>query len=306
MMVTFSLYVYGQTCCSAGASISSSLDITAQDSRTWAVQLGYEYKSINLLINDNQRLTNDPRSRSGQNGSLKVDFALSEHWAFSALLPLVYQERSTISENQNSFGIGDLMLLAQYSLFFGESSKLSFTGGLKTPTGIIDQTGTSNILLSPDMQSGSGSYDYLVRLALIRDDFVIPYLSGFISSTYRNNGINNNFGQTASFPGRRFGFGDEIIIASGLSYLWTTKHGFVSPDLKLRYRRSDPNVEQNTIAPNSGGNWLSLPLGVSFTPGVNSTYRLYTEIPLYQSLTGLQITTDFTVGLQFNYTFNKK
>ena len=44
-----------QTCCSAGAPISTFLDL-ATDEKTFSLQLNYEYNSINLLVDNDMRL----------------------------------------------------------------------------------------------------------------------------------------------------------------------------------------------------------------------------------------------------------
>lgn len=44
-----SVRLKAQTCCSAGAPISSSLSISQGSPGSFAFQLGYEYKGINLL-----------------------------------------------------------------------------------------------------------------------------------------------------------------------------------------------------------------------------------------------------------------
>ena len=98
----------GQTCCSAGAPVSTFLGIADANDQSLSFQLNYEYNSINLLIDDNEKLENDPRSRYGQSISMKVDYTLNQKWAFSTILPLVHHSRNTISDNQNSFGIGEL------------------------------------------------------------------------------------------------------------------------------------------------------------------------------------------------------
>ncbi len=306
LLLLYAPFVWSQTCCTAGAPTSTSLEVNSNANNAFSVQLGYEYKSINLLIDNNQRIENDPRSRAGQNVSLKTDYILNDKWSFSAFIPLVYQTRSTFSESQNSLGLGDLSLVTQYALYSGETNNVSLSFGAKLPTAHTNHRGSSQILLSPDMQSGSGSMDYLFRVAYQRSQFLSPNLTGFSSLVYRKNGVNDSFGATDSFEGRRFGFGDELNLILGFSYLHVESSGFFVPDLSLKIRHAEANIEQEVTAPNSGGFWFSVPVGFSFVPAEHISIRVFSEIPVYQDLEGLQISNNFTAGVQFQYSFKKR
>jgi len=294
--------VHAQTCCSAGVPMSALLEIVNTNEKSFSIQANYEYRSINLLVDNNSRLENDPRSRYGQNVSFKLDYILNSKWAFSTLIPFVHHSRNTSSESQNSFGLGDISILTQYSIFSNLTHNLNLLAGVELPTGIVNHKGSSQIILSPDMQSGSGSFDFLLGVTYSKSDFLTPFLSGFINTSYRWNGSNENFGSRDNFAGRSFAFGDEFVAIAGLKFMHTMKSGFLIPDLSLKMRRSGSNIEQNVDAPNSGGRWISLPLGLSYVPDNSKSMRIYTEFPIYQDLNGLQITTDFIIGIQFRYT----
>ncbi len=306
IMLFFSFGISAQTCCTAGAPVSSFYGIQAGVEKTWAVNLAYEFKSINLLIDQNDRLVNDPRTRSGQSLSAKVDYILNRKWSFSAILPFVQQTRKTVSANESSLGLGDLLFISQYTILNKNDFSLKFSAGLKVPTGKRNHRSDSFIFLSPDMQSGSGSFDWIARIHLIKEHFLLPFLTSTFEVSYRDNGINPTFGKTSNFNGRRFGFGDEWVSMVSFNYQWITGQGIFIPDLSLRYRRSTRNIEQNVGAPNSGGSWWSLPFGISFQPDQIKSIRVYAELPLFQDLNGLQITTNFTAGLQIRYIINNE
>ena len=302
----FTSKVISQTCCTAGAPVGTYLGIQNTNEKALAIQLAYEYNSINLLIDNNKKIENDPRSRFGQSTSLKVDYALNQKIAFSTIASLVHQSRSTFSETQTSLGLGDLIFLTQYTLLNDAFNRLNFSAGIKFPIGKTNHRADSGILLSPDMQSGSGSYDLLFRTSFSKSNLWTPFLSVYASSTFRMNGSNKDFGSTATFAGRNFSFGDESITQMGLRYLITLKKGFLNPDIGFKFRWASSNSEQNVDSPNSGGYWMSLPLGFSFTPDDKKSIAITTEIPVYQKLDGLQITTNYKFGIQLNYIFQNK
>ncbi|MEM9823256.1 MAG: hypothetical protein AAF985_19400 [Bacteroidota bacterium] len=290
-----------QTCCSAGAPITSSFAIGSSSAKSLAFQIDYEFNSVNLLIDNNTRLKNDPRTRNGHNFIVKTDYVLNENWAVSVFLPFVIQNRTTVSASESARGLGDLTLLGQYSKPVGQDGQLSFGLGIKLPTGsqfIRDERG---INLSPDMQSGSGTYDFIGRLAYGKNHVFINNLSLQTAFSYRYNTTNQHFGDPEGIAGRRFKFGNESQWTTVFSYSIFSTLGFWAPELGLLLRHATPNQEQGINAPNSGGYWLRLPLGLAFRPNEQLSIRLSGELPIFQDLDGLQITTDYKLGLQLRY-----
>ena len=279
------------------------LNINSGDQKTISFQANYEYKSINRLVSDDMILENDPRTRYGQNISFKVDYILSKRWAVTALLPLVHQARTTFSESQNSFGIGDLTLLGQYTILKLASTELNVGLGLKLPTGSTSHKSAAGIFLSPDMQSGSGSLDYVFRLAGVTSSRKFPFLTTNYAVSYKKNSANDSFASTDNFGGRSFTFGDELLGQLGFAYQFISKNGFWIPDTVFKYRRGTANTEQTVSAPNSGGQWTSIEGGLSFVPNERYSIRANIELPIHQKIEGLQITTDLSFGVQFKYNF---
>jgi len=294
------LSLMAQTCCSAGAPITSSFDIGNSTGRGLTFSLDYEYNSVNLLIDNNERLSNDPRTRDGHNIVFKTDFSLNKNWAFSAFLPVVLQNRTTFSEMENATGLGDLTLLGQYSTYLGQTV-LKWSAGVKLPTGNQFITDDRGINLSPDMQSGSGTFDFIGRAAILKEHVFIQNLSNQTSLSYRYNTTNDHFGDPNKENGRQFKFGNETQLTSSFSYLFLAKQWFIIPNIGLQLRHSSPNQEQSMDAPNSGGYWIRLPLGIQLKPNDQFSFRFFGEIPIKQYLNGLQITTDYKIGFQVAY-----
>ncbi len=311
LIVYFSFYlivlrcgnVQGQTCCSGGAPLMTSFDIgtNGPDGSYLAIGLDYEYNSVNKLVDNNRRLENDPRHRSGQNLLLKIDYIHDAHWAFSGLLPMVIQQRTTFSESERASGIGDLTLLGQYSKPLGSDMSLRLSLGAKLPVGNRFRRDDRGIFLSPDMQPGTGTFDFVGRAAVLRQHFIIPNLTNLTAVSYRYNTTNPHFGDPQRQGGRRFKFGNEAILSTSFNYLFVLNAWFVLPDAGVRFRYASPNEEEGSRAPNSGGYWMLIPVGVQFQPNEGLMFRASVEFPVWEDLAGLQITTDLKVGVQIRY-----
>ncbi len=297
-------YTQAQTCCSAGAPITSTFDIGGNGQKGIAFQMNYEYNSVNLLINKNRRLEDDPSTRNGQNILFKTDLTLNKNWAFSAFLPIVIQRRTTISEDESASGLGDLTLMGQYSSSFSDNNNLKIGLGIKLPTGDQYITNVQGINLSPDMQSGSGSFDFLGRVSLVSQNVLTTNLTNQTSLSFRYNTTNEHFGDPSGQLGRAFKFGDELTLTSMFSYLIVAQNWFLLPDLGLQLRYATPNEEQHFAAPNSGGYWIGVPLGMQFQPNEKTGMRIYGFVPIKQYLKGIQITTNYRIGVEIRYQFS--
>ncbi len=299
----YPLVTIAQTCCSAGAPITSTFDIPGHQYRFLSMGIEYEYNAVNWLVENDNRLENDPRSRQGSSLIARMDISLGSHWAFGAYIPFVTQQRASFSAEQKASGFGDLTLLSQYSRIL-KSGSFKWGLGIKVPTGNHFITDEIGVILSPDMQSGSGTFDFIGRIAITRDHFIVNSLYSQTDVTYRYNTTNNHFGDRKGLNGRMFKFGNEVLFSTILSYLIIFDHWFLVPDVGVQFRHALPNQEQGREAANSGGNWFRLLLGARWTSDERFTIRPYAEIPIWQKLEGTQITTNLKIGMQVRYMLN--
>ena len=299
--------VQGQTCCSAGAPLTSTFQIANDDAHILNTQVKYTYRSINRLVDNREILVNDPRSRLGNNLLLKLDYSFKNNFAVSAVLPYVFQSRTTISEEQSSAAIGDLLLVGQKSIPLKKDGSLSFSLGAKLPTGKVDHLGGRGVILSPDMQSGSGTFDFLLATSFTKYHFLTNNLAFSSNVLFRKNTTNNNFGGTDGVGGREFKFGDELLIEATLAHQQVWGTWFSTPYINLNYRFATANrEEEGNISNNSGGQWLGTQAGLQLAPNDQYNFKVYGQVPFFQALEGTQITTDFEVGIEFNYKIRTK
>ena len=293
--------ILSQTCCSAGAPLTSTFQIAHEDQKSINLEVKYTYRSINRLVENREVLINDPRTRFGNNLLLKADYAINKKIAFSLVLPYVFQSRTTTSESQSSAGLGDILLVGQYQQKAKKEYSLSYSIGAKLPSGKVDHFNERGIFLSPDMQSGSGTFDFLFGFNLGKKHFIKKNISFNASLLYRKNTTNAMFGETSTSNGRSFKFGDEFIADVTLAHQQLWGVWFATPYVNLQYRTSTANREESTVSPNSGGQWLSAQVGVQLRPKENFSLKIYGQVPFFQSLEGLQITTDYELGISINH-----
>jgi len=157
------------------------------------------------------------------------------------------------------------------------------------------------------MQSGSGTFDFLFATNYTRFHFLTNNLTFSSNVLFRKNTTNNNFGSTNGSGGRDFKFGDEFLVEATLAYQQVWETWFSTPYVNLNYRFATANREQEgTISNNSGGHWVGTQLGVQLAPNDTYNFKIYGQVPFFQALDGTQITTDFEVGVEFNYRIRTK
>ncbi len=298
LIALYNTLAYGQTCCSAGAPINAAFGIINNGNNQLILNLDYTFVNVNRLVSDSEILQNDPRNRSGQYILLKAGYSISDRWSISSIIPYISQSRNTFSQSESNHGIGDISILGQYEII---PQKLSFGAGIQLPSGNTKGTNSSGLISSPDMQSGSGTWDFIATIQWTENHFLIPNLQQNFSFAAKYNGTNNNFGDPQGVLGRQFKFGDEYSSKINWSYLLLLGDWFVIPNIGLNYNYNTRNKEQGTDASNSGGHWINLPLGIQFQPEEKFIFGAKAMLPIIQKLNGLQITTKFSFGFSITY-----
>ncbi len=75
---------------------------------------------------------------------------------------LEVDSHSILGSEQESQGLGDLHLFGDYRFWQDDARSLSAVAGIKFPSGATDERNSAGTLFEPEMQPGSGSYDYLL------------------------------------------------------------------------------------------------------------------------------------------------
>ncbi len=114
---------------------------------------------------------------------------------FSVLADLPYVVRgsldihhhATLGRKQSSEGLGDLNLIGIYKVFVKNDDFLGISGGVKFPTGDTGELDPYGVLFEPELQPGSGSWDYPMGI-VYRYTAGPVILSGTISYVLKSQG----------------------------------------------------------------------------------------------------------------------
>lgn len=310
VLTAFTTPLYGQTCCSGGVPLANNLGLPNNGSGSWTVGLNYDYNNLNTLNAGSQKLDDQARQRETRSVLFNIGYGLTERWSVEALFTWVNQTRTINQFGNRNFtetsGLGDAVFLLKYSIpnVLGANSNLDVGAGTKAPIGRSDLTTTDGLLITADLQPGSGAWDGIGWAALSKQAPWRPSATLSGSATLRATGKNNEYLNGLA----TYEFGDELQATLGYTdqfLLWQSL--LLSPGIVFRYRRAWQDRIDDQQIPNTGGEWIFIRPELNAFLSQNLIFTGRVELPLYSYVDGTQVTPTvrFTFGLRLQIIPNK-
>ena len=208
-------------------------------------------------------------------------------------------QHNTVPESWSLDGIGDVVLQARYAIADFDTatrSGLWLIGGVKLPTGKHDERNEEGEIAELPVQPGSGSTDAIVGLSyqgnVVRNSggmFAnVPY---FVSAIYQM--------RTGGTDGYRLG--NQLELNAGGAY------PLRSVDLLLqmnaRVRAKDDIGDEPEEEPFTGGSFVYVSPGLRVPVGARAAAYALVQIPVYQDVNAIQLTSDvnYVLGIQTRF-----
>ncbi|MGI9292544.1 MAG: transporter [Pseudomonadales bacterium] len=234
-------------------------------------------------------------------------YGASDSLTLMLMLPLLDTEMDHVTRMGAQFttktdGLGDIKVSGLIRLYERGAHKIHLNAGVSVPTGGIDERddtpAMANAKLPYPMQLGSGSLDLLPGL------------------TY--NGQNDNWGWGAQLNAvlrlhsnkNDYKLGDRFQLTGWLARSWSQ---LFSTSLRIDAQswdniegaRSDlnPRMVQTANPANQGGDRIDLALGANLLLHNDHRFALEFSRPVYQSLSGPQLETDWVATGGWQYLF---
>lgn len=234
----------------------------------------------------------DPLNRSATEDRITFGFdhGINSRFTLTALVPYVQKTSESGGVETDSSGIGDVALLAKVLLAhdYWERSgwHVAMAAGVELPTG---ETGIQEggALLSPGMQSGSGSWDPFVSLSA---NLELNRWRFDTIALYKN----NNTGAQQYQAGDNFAFD----LVGAYRFLHEQYPGpSANVKLGLLYRDQGEAQLAGTTITNSGSEmWLGR-VALSWHPQPQWDLGLSVDVPISESYGGTQLAFDYQVSL---------
>jgi hypothetical protein len=297
-----------QACASCGCTLSKDwLGPQLGSVSGWAVGLSYDFLDQNQMRAGRtdvdqaaaQAILNPP-GHTGNEVELQtlsrvtnfsVDYDTAD-WGVQLLVPFVNRYHTTLQDgtqagyNYNQFDtLGDARILVKVGLSalgLAQDASSGLLAGVKLPTGSTTEpfNGARGGVVDPSLQPGTGSTDLL--------------LGGFYSGAWDRLGwFAQGYWQKAIASQAGFTPGDAMIGNVGLRYANVGQR--VVPLFQVNYvhRNADRGNLVNIMwdgSPLTGGDLLYLAPGVSASLGTGFSAYAYVQFPVYQDVSGVQLT----------------
>jgi len=247
----------------------------------------------------------DEVSTLNQVTALSLGYGIFDFLGIDLYVPFVHRKHThihnhhgeQIPEKWNFSGLGDMTVLAHFSIFNpAGSSGIGLSAGIKLPTGVTgavnDQTEPAEVTIQP----GTGSTDFLFGAQYSRDLFILPNMAQGYSTIPINFSINYKLNTKGTDD---FMFGNELMLHVSTAYRFLETAAFL---LQVNGRFLEQADAGNTNEPieNTGGKWLFVSPGLKFYFNENLSLYGYFQIPVYQNVNGIQQAAAYNllVGIQ--------
>jgi len=294
----------GQACCSGGVPISSNIGaFGVTEKGNWQFSINYDLNVLNTLKERSNKLEDNTRKRTTHTGLAQVGYTITDRFALDAMFSLVRQERlirPIMSQPRNftsTNGFGDIVLLLKYRFYKQFRAGL----GVKAPTGKTEITDSQGLVLSSDLQPGSGAWDMIYWFS---GSMPLPFRKSMTlngSATYRATGLNGNY-----LGNQTYEFGNEFQATLGVAdrFVWWSK--IFDPSFIVKYRYAGTDVKNDFGLPGTGGNWVFLKPGISFNMLPEMSIQTSIELPVHAFVVDTQVTPTYRFNIGFVYLLRNK
>lgn len=289
--------IAAKACDVCGASSGNQgLGILPQFYRNFA-GLQYQYRSFSSL--HDQHETGMPRQSSDeQYQTIQAwgRYGIGNRVQLFAFVPYHINTQTVSGVNTTQSGIGDVSVLAMVKLVNsgeGNTTHLLFAGGgLKAPTGLYTGTTTRDRDGLPNMQPGTGSWDFMANA-----NYTI---------SHGNTGINAEAAYTFTTPnGDNYKYGDRLSGAAMGFYRKNAGNWILMPALGVKYEHTlhdYDNYARKWLNDQTGGNMLYGTAGMQVYHN-RMGLQLNMDLPLAQHYAGGNVNARYRVvsGLLFMF-----
>jgi len=292
----FSIYAVPQnafaSCGSAFCSINTQWDVQGVTANS-GTQIGLRYESIKqdqlragrdkVSINDLSGVEHAEIETKNQNWLLNVDHAINATWGISVVIPYVDRFHEHIHDPQGAAEdetwdftrLGDIRITGKYK---PATNKVGLMFGLKLPTGDYNIANSDGEEAERSLQPGTGTTDAL--LGVYYNNHSLKSLSSWFADAHLQQALNERAG---------FKPGQHLTVDGGYHYAANHKVGLM---VQLNGLIKGKDRGNNAEPDDSGGEFIFLSPGISFSATPSLQIFAFLQQPLYQRVNGVQLTAD--------------
>lgn len=298
-----------QSCCSGGVPLSSNLGMPSAQTGITQLRLAYDYNSLNTLKAGWKGLEDNSRKRLTQTALFSWGLSLSEKWSAEGIFSYIWQERRITQDVgvdiAKADGIADAVFLLNYSIWTSKdySSSWRVALGGKLPFGNFNQTDNRGLILSAELQPGSGAFDAILWTQWTQTLSTRPSTTFNITTAYSYKGKNKQY-----LGGETYQFGNEWQLSLGVADRLLMGSNLLDIGLGLRYRWAAADLFNQAVLPATGGQWLFANPSIAWWLSPNFSLDFNGTFPIlaYVKDTQFSPTIRLNMGLFYRFALWKK
>lgn len=224
--------------------------------------------------------------------TLTLNYNPDRVWGFSLQMPWVLRTHSTDDAGSMLYSrsneLGDIKLITRYQ-GFADLPNVGVIAGLKLPTGAFHDTFTgSTDLLDRSLQPGTGTTDAIYGV----------YGSGALNKDL--DWFSQAVAQTPLQARQDYRPGTSMGVNLGLRYM---SAGAVMPQIQLNGISKQRDQDAGAGVAGTGGRLLFITPGLGFTITRQLSGFANVQLPVYQDVNELQLTSraNYSVGLHYRF-----
>ncbi len=206
--------------------------------------------------------------------------------------PTEIEDHDRLGANEKSEGMGDLTLIGDYPFFQSKERSFSLVGGVKFPTGEINERNSVGAKFEPELQPGTGSFDYIFG-GVYQHRFNRYSLVGNAAYVFKTQGAQD------------FEFGDLFSTSWLVAYLINpgSKKLKTKVGIDANYQYEQKQEDKGSVVKDSGGQTLLLGPTLSVVINDNLSILGSSLYPVYQDWGGVHQEVDliWTLGWKLNW-----
>ena len=296
---------YAQTCCSGGVPMSNNIGLPVAAKGTWQFALNYDWNVLKTLRTE-QKLLNDNRSeRITKSILFELGYVIGNRLSTDVFFSYVKQERNINSSfginSSITEGLGDAVILLKYKIFDRSGYNWVVGIGPKFPLGKSNLKDELGLRHNADMQPGSGAWDAIIWTTSRMQMNFRKSMGTTLNFSFRSTGENKDYLGSIAYE-----FGDEYQFVLGLSDRFALGSFLLDPSISIRYRKAFRDVNNRQKIEPTGGKWMFINPGISFTVLPNLAVNGSLEMPIYSFVNGTQLTPTYRFNVGAFYKLSKK
>lgn len=214
---------------------------------------------------------------------------VSEQFTLYADIPYIVRNSLEIEDDtrlgvkEQSKGWGDLTVIGNYHFLKQDNQDLSLAGGIKFPTGLTNEKNSVGERFEPELQPGTGSYDYIVGGVYNTQIDRLHFLAN-IAYVFKTEGDQD------------YRFGDLLSTSFFVDYLINSNSEILKTKIGINsnYQYEKKHKDNGDKVNDSGGNTIFLGPTLSMNTTENSSIFASILFPVYQRLGGAHQEVEYT------------